>query len=452
MMRREIVQFFINWKERPNRKPLIVRGARQVGKTFAIEQFGKQYFTNYLKINLEERLELHSIFKKNNTKTIIEDLSIVLNKDITPGKTLLFIDEIQSCPEAIITLRYFYEQFPNLHVIAAGSLLDHTLKEINFSMPVGRIEFCYMYPMSFKEFLWALSENKLVTYLENFKLENEINEAVHIKLLEILRLYFFIGGMPEAVQLYISQNKLIEIERTHANILTSLQHDFAKYGTRKQQEYLNLVLQYCAKNTGKKVKYVNVDHQSRSKYLKDAFNKLELSRLVHLIKHTNAKGIPITNNVKDEVFKPLFLDIGLSNHLGQIRLIEIPDIMTINEGAIAEQFIGQELLTLPNAYIDSKLYYWVREAKSTNAEIDYLYQSKNTIIPVEVKAGKTGSLKSLHVYLFEKKNKTGIRFNTDKPSIGTFKTKIRIGKSTEEVSYKLISLPLYMCFILPKIK
>ena len=212
-----------------------------------------------------------------------------------------------------------------------------------------------------------------------------------------------------------------------------------------------MVMQYSANNIGKKVKYVNIDRDVRSANLKEAFNKLEMSRIIHLVRHTNSRGVPLTNQVKEEIFKPLFLDIGLANHLGNIQLVDIQKLMTINEGALAEQFIGQEMLTLQRNYIDAKLYYWVREEKSANAEIDYIYQYKNRIFPIEVKAGKSGSLKSLHVYLFAKQLNLGIRFNIDMPNYGMLSAKVMAEKIKEELEYNLISLPLYMCFTLPKI-
>jgi hypothetical protein len=450
-MEREIMHSLVDWKGRKTRKPLLIRGTRQVGKTYVIEHFATKYFSNFLNINLEHQKELCSVLSKRNIRSLITELSLFFDTEIIPGKTLLFIDEIQSCPESIALLHYLYEEMPELHVIAAGSLLDHTLNEMKYSMPVGRIEFLYMYPMSFKEFLVASGEKKLINYLESYKLGDDFSELVHRKLLEYLRIYFFIGGMPEAVKLYISDGKLNETSRVHNNIITSLKYDFAKYGTRKQQEFLELVMLYSAKNVGKKVKYTNINRDIRSVSLKEAFRKLELSRIVHLVRFSGAGGVPLSENLKDEIFKPLFFDIGLVNSTGNMQLVNIPELITMNEGALAEQFIGQELLTIEKPYLDSRLFYWMRENKSANAELDYLFQRNNVIFPVEVKAGKTGSLKSLHIYLKENKLKTGIRFNLDMPSFGKLSAKVRLGNSTENLNYNLISLPLYMCFVLPKI-
>ena len=443
-MNRDIIQLFIEWKNRKNRKPLIVRGARQVGKTYAVTEFANKNFTNSVTINLEESPELKSIFKTNNPVNIIQELSILKKTDITQGQTLLFIDEIQSCPEAIVSLRYFYEQMPQLHVIAAGSLLDHTLSEIQRSMPVGRVEFCYMHPMSFIEFLRALSENKLADYIGSFEFEEPFSEAIHKKLLDIMRYYIFIGGMPEAVRVFIENQKLIDIERVQSSILTSLQYDFAKYGTKSQQRHLSSVLNYVARNTGKKIKYVNIDNETRSFNLKEAFYKLEMSRVVNIVKHTSSSGVPLTTHLNPDIFKAFFLDIGLANHLCKIQLTDPLKILTINEGALAEQFVCQELLTLTTSFDEPQLYYWVREERNANAEIDFIFQHDNLIFPIEVKAGKTGALKSMHVYLLEKKINSGIRLNTDTPSLGKFKTKVRSGTIHSEISIQLLSLPLYM--------
>ncbi len=451
-MNRQIIQVLKDWKKRANRKPLIVRGARQVGKTYAIEEFAVAEFENYIKLNLEERPDCKKLFHDSDVLNIVSELSVLFNQKIIPEKTLLFIDEIQTCPEAILALRYFKEKMPNLHVIAAGSLLDHTLNEMNYSMPVGRVEFCYMYPMSFKEFLWAIGEEAVVNYIEAFNFKKLFSETIHKQLLKYVRTYFFIGGMPEVVKTYIeNKNDYSDVERIQSSIITSFQYDFAKYGTKTQLENLLKVLRYCGNNIGKKIKYSNIDRDSRSTNLKEAIKKLEYSRIVHLIKHTQAGKIPLSNHVKDEIYKPLFMDIGLANHLSGIQLVDIENLLTAHEGTLAEQFIGQELLANTKPYLDPTLYYWTREEKNSNAEIDFLYQHHNTIYPIEVKAGKGNTLKSLHVYLFEKKLKMGIRFNTELPNTMNAKVKVQAANKNEELVYNLLSLPIYLCSELERI-
>ena len=443
-MKRDIIQYFIEWKNRKDRKPLVVLGARQVGKTHAIEAFGSEFFDNYLKINLEEKPELCRLFENNSTNLILSKLSILFGVDIFEGKTLLFFDEIQACPKAFVFLRYLYEQAPNLHVVAAGSLLDHTLNEIRYSMPVGRVEFCYMYPLTFKEFLNAIGQSRLVGYIEKFDFSTNFSPVIHQKLLEYIRFFYFIGGMPEAVSLYAQKGNLSNVERIHSNIITSLRYDFAKYGTKKQQEHMLSVLNYSALNPCRKVKYVKVDPNTRSQNLKEAFIKLETSRIVNLVRHTGSSKVPIGEHVDANIFKPLFLDIGLANHLAAIQLVDVEKLITANEGGLAEQFIGQEIIAMSKPYIDAKPFYWTREEKNSNAEIDYIFQHANTLYPIEVKAGKSGTLRSLHVYLFEKKLKTGIRFNADLPTIGNFQVSLNLKEASSPLNYKLISLPLYL--------
>ena len=451
-MKREIEQYLLYWKDSINRKPLILRGARQVGKTFSVIKFGKENFDDVLLLNAEQDDNLKNVFNSKNPTLIINELSALYNKPVIEGKTLLFIDEIQLLPEAIVALRYFYEQMPGLHIIAAGSLLDHTLNELPYSMPVGRVEFAFMYPMSFKEFLLANDQQGVVNYLDKFSPDESFSEAIHQKLIELLRLYFFIGGMPEAVRVYTKTKNLIEVEKVHSAILTSFQYDFAKYGTRSQQDYLKESLKYVAKNVGKKVKYSAINNSVHSSYIKDALLKLELSRIIHLVRKTKSSKVPINQYVDNNVFKPLFLDIGLLCSLSHIKLTGLKNLVTDFEGALAEQFVGQELLTSFNYYEDAKLYYWVREAKNTNAEVDFLYQIGNSIYPVEVKAGKTGTLKSLQIYLAGKKEHTGIRFNIDLPSVGkNLKATVILGGNKKVIDYNLVSLPLYFAALIKKI-
>lgn len=443
-MDRLIETYLADWKDSLNRKPLIIRGARQVGKTYTIEKFAEKNYRHLLKVNLEQDRNIHSVFESMQPEQIINDLSVLYKVPAEDENTLFFIDEIQACPKAIASLRYFYEQRPGLHVICAGSLLDHTLNEIQYSMPVGRIDFTYMYPLIFSEFLVAIGEDGLVQFINGFSLEGSFSEAVHTRILELLRLYFFIGGMPEAVDYYIKTKELSGIEKIHSGLITSIEYDFAKYGTRKQQEYLKDVLHYVTNNVGKKVKYVNVNRNAASGLLKDAFLKLEMSRIVHLVRHTRSTGVPISQMQDNDVFKPVFFDIGLLNHIAGIRLMDIDNLVTAFEGTLAEQFVFQELMASGEPYIEQKLYYWIREAKNSNAEIDCLYQIGNNIYPIEIKAGKRGKMRSLHVFLAEKNKETGIRFNTDIPSVGRgFTARVNL-PDRKEITYNLISLPLYL--------
>lgn len=442
-MYRKIELHLADWKVSPYRKPMILRGARQVGKTYTIEKFAKENFSYFLKVNLEQDRNLKQVFESLQPQEIINELTALYQVPIIDGQTLLFIDEIQVSPKAIAALRYFYEQRPGLHIISAGSLLDITLNEMQYPMPVGRVDFAFMYPMTFNEFLLALNENGLVKTINDFSPDKSFSQAIHDRILELLRLFFFIGGMPEAVAYYIKEKELAGIEKIHSGLIQSIQFDFAKYGTRKQQEHLKDVLHYVANNIGSKVKYSNISTNIHSSSLKEAIIKLEMSRIIHLVRHTRSSEVPLSQLQENDVFKAFFLDIGLLNHISGIKLINIDNLITTFEGALAEQFVLQELVAGSTPYHELKLNYWIREAKNSNAEIDCLFQIGNSVYPIEVKAGKRGTLKSLHIYLAEKNKRTGIRLNLDKPTFGKDLQAYVNLPSISNLSYNLISLPVY---------
>jgi|AntRauTorckE6833_2_1112554.scaffolds.fasta_scaffold00365_20 predicted AAA+ superfamily ATPase len=450
-MERLIESYLRDWTYNTRRKPLIIRGARQVGKTWIVDKLGKDNFKYYLKVNPEKERGVKSIFQSRDPKLIISELSALYNTPVIENETLLFIDEVQLLPDAIATLRYFYEDYPGLHVITAGSLLDHTLNDLPYSMPVGRVEYAYLYPLNFVEFLMAAKQEGLLSYLNRYSLGSPFSEAIHQKLTSWLRLYFFIGGMPEAVKTYMTTENMVEVEKVHSGILTSFQYDFSKYGSRNQQRHLNDCLEYAANNIGKKVKYVNINKNVHSGYLREALLKLERSRIVNLVRRTQSSKVPINQNVDYDVFKPVFLDIGLVCSLAGIKLTDIQNLVTDFEGALAEQFVAQELLTSFETYKDASLYYWAREAKNANAEVDFVFQIQNEIYPIEVKAGKTGTLKSLQMYLCEKNKDTGIRFNLDLPSIGkNLSSSVNIKGEMKKIHYQLLSFPLYFSGYLTK--
>ncbi len=443
-MRRIAENELVAWKNRADRKPLVVRGARQVGKTYLVEAFGKAHFPSVLTVNLEQQEDLHSLFNRMEAERIVQELSLYFNQQIQPGRTLLFFDEIQACPKAIACLRYFQEEMPDLHVIAAGSLLDFALREFRHSMPVGRIEYLHLYPMSFQEFLMAMEEYAVAGHLETYRIGDDIGDAVHRKLRDLLRTYFFVGGMPSAVAAYTERRDLLEVQRILASIATTLQDDFAKYGTRAQQRNMRHVLRYVPKNIGRKLRYVNVSRDIRSAELRTALELLELSRIVTLVRHTSGNGIPLGAESSESHFKPLLMDIGLCNNLCGLSLPGASELLTVQEGGLAEQFVGQELRVSGPAFQKHPLFYWHREQKNANAEVDYLRAHEEHIVPVEVRAGSSGSLKSLHVFLAEKKRDFAVRLNMDTPSVGSFTVALGGKNGTCDLNYTLLSLPLYL--------
>ncbi|MCK4303494.1 MAG: ATP-binding protein, partial [Candidatus Eisenbacteria sp.] len=438
-MRRAAEKDLIAWKARADRKPLIVRGARQVGKTYLVEAFGQSHFEVVLTVNLEQKDELHALFDRMEAGRIVEELGLYFNQPVSPGRTLLFLDEIQACPKAIACLRYFHEEMPDLHVIAAGSLLDFALREFKHSMPVGRIEYLHLNPLTFREFLQAVGEDALANYLKRYHVSDDFSEAASAKLRDLLRMYFFVGGMPSAVAAYAKRHDLMEVQRILASTIITLQDDFAKYGTRAQQRNMRRVLRFIPRNIGRKVRYVNICRDVRSADLRTALELLELSRIVTLVRHTSANGIPLGAEASEHHFKPLLLDIGLCNNLCGLSLPDAAELLTVQEGSLAEQIVGQELHSLGPSFEDHPLYYWHREAKNANAEVDYVWAHKDYIVPVEVRAGTSGSLKSIHVFLAEKGRNIAVRLNMDLPSVGTFNAVLGGGDRRRDLTYTLLS-------------
>lgn len=427
-----------------DRKPLVVRGARQVGKTFLVEAFGRRCFDSVLTVNLEQKELLHRLFDGMEPQRIVQELGLYYNQSVVPGKTLLFLDEVQACPKAIACLRYFQEQLPELHVIAAGSLLEFALREFKHAMPVGRIEFLHLYPLTFSEFLQALGEDRLARWLDGYHVGDPFSETADAKLRELLRLYYFIGGMPAAVEAYRARRDLVEVQRVLSSIITSLRADFAKYGTRAQQRNMGRVLRHIPLSIGRKVRYVNIDRETRAADLRTALGLLELAGFVSLVRHSSANGIPLGAEAADGLFKPLLLDIALCGNLCGLSLTDGTALLTVQDGGLAEQCVGQELRAIGPSFTERSLFYWHREAKNANAEVDYLWTHDGTVVPIEVRAGTSGSLKSTHVFLAEKGRHFAVRFNMGHPSIGSFTVDIGGKTGAQTVSFTLLSLPLYL--------
>jgi uncharacterized protein len=443
-MKRNVEIYLNEWKTRDRRKPLIIRGARQVGKTWSVDNFSKN-FPYYIKIDFEENPEAVSIFRDNDVKRITDELAMTTGTPVTDGETLLFFDECQLCPDLFKTLRYFFEKRPNLHVVTAGSLIDFMLNDLEYPMPVGRVEFLYMYPLSFQEFLTAMDREYLNDFLMNFHVKDSVPPVVHGQMLELLRNYYFIGGMPEAVKEYAEKGDVLGVRRIQTELSTSIRTDFMKYGGKAEQLYLTDAFMYIARNTGKKIKYSNINGNVRSGVMKSAIDKLERARIIHRIVHTAGRGVPLGGDIKPEHFKTAFIDIGLSNRICGLELTDIRELLTIREGSLAEQFTAQELAVSFEPFEDRELYYWMRQRKNAHAEVDFLISGKNRVIPIEIKAGTTGSLKSLHVFMASRNNcPFAVRFNRDFPSLDNVSHDIRIGNETITARYKLLSLPLYM--------
>ena len=395
-MKRFVTDELVRWKNQSRRKPLVLRGARQVGKTWSVLDFGKSHFEGRVHhVDLEKRPDWHRVFDENLTASrILSELELLLNRRIVPGKDLLFLDEIQSAPRALMALRYLYEECPELHVIAAGSLLEFAMGEISF--PVGRVQFLTMYPMSFAEFLLATGKDLAAEVVLAKPCKQPA--SVHDMLLGDVRSYLFVGGMPECVLAFADAGRVGEAFEVQAELANSYRHDFSKYAPYSDRRCLEAVFVSVARNVGRQIKYARLAEGFANGTIKKAFDLLCLAQVVRRVPSAAPSGLPLGASASQKKFKALLVDIGLMQHLcGMPVPVEYAktNLLDVYHGAMAEQFVGQELL----AGGQEGLYYWSRETKSSTAEVDFLAVAGGRICPIEVKSGPSGRLRSLHLLL-----------------------------------------------------
>lgn len=443
-MYRFAIDYLKDWKTRASRKPIIIRGARQVGKSFLVRAFARDQFSNLLELNFEQNPGAASFFESKSPREIISQIEARFDAPVEPGKTLVFLDEIQAAPKVLAALRYFHEDMPELHIACAGSLLEFVLQEHSFSMPVGRIEYLHLGPMSFEEFLLALGRERLRKWLGDYTINESVPDEIHAELLRLLRQYLVVGGLPEAVAVFARNGSYRECAQVQQSILATYRDDFSKYSSRVKHRRVEKVFAGVPRLVGQKFMYSQIDREERSKDLAEALRLLCLARVAHQVRHTAANGLPIEAETDDRHFKALFLDVGLlCRSLGlSVEDIEQPaETLLINQGALCEQLVGQHLAYSGPCYEEPALYFWMRQARNSNAEVDYVMAIGQDIIPMEVKAGKTGTLKSMHLFVREKHRKFALRFNSDKPSLCQITTSLAAGP---QQPFSLLSLPLYM--------
>ena len=415
---RKIDADLLEWKDSADRKPLLLRGARQVGKSWAVRNLGKS-FENILEINFENKdfAAAKKVFEKHSSPHLIcDELSVLYDAPIKEGKTLLFLDEIQACPDAISALRYFYEQMPGLHVIAAGSLLEFALQRIP-SYAVGRIRSMHMYPFSFEEFLLSQKRSLLLQKLKDASPENPVSDEIHKKLSELFLRFLVIGGMPEAVAKYAASGSMLECQNILDDLTNAFFIDFAKYKERVPGIRLEEVFSCIIEQTGQKFSYsqavssarhVNANHTQ----IKESIDLLKMAGLVYSVTHSSANGLPLSASINPRYRKLMVFDTGVYQRFLRLDLSNLlldNKIEQINKGALAEMFAGTELVKAQNNRIPAELYYWQREKSGSTAEVDYVVPIGQEIIPVEVKAGTKGAMQSMFLFLKEKQRPYGIR-------------------------------------------
>jgi len=429
---RKIQADLIDWSKKKHRKPLILRGARQVGKTTAVREFSKEFET-YIEINLDKSEDKAIFDNKRSTSELLNAIFFHKNKTQSSKKILLFIDEIQNSPEAVKQLRYFYEEYPELYVIAAGSLLE-TLIDKTFSFPVGRVEYLYMYPFSFEEFLTAKSKNLIKIY-------NQIPcpEYAFDKLINIFNKFTLIGGMPEIVASYFETGDLVLLKTIYNSLITGYKDDVEKYGnSSKQIRLIRFIIEQSFYEAGKRIKFANFGNSNYiSKDVSEAFLMLEKAMLLKLMYPTTDSNLPLRVNLRKSP-KLMLLDTGLINYSAdyQKSLFKVDDILQIQGGLVAEHIVWQELTTLFSNR-PTKIHFWVREKKQSNAEVDFVIPYKDILIPVEVKSGKTGRLRSLHQFIDNCPHNFAIRIYSGKLQIQNAST--IAGKS-----FYLLNLPFFL--------
>lgn len=413
-LHRTIDSALVDWSKDRRRKPLLLRGARQVGKSSAIRNLGKN-FKYFVELNFDKDKDIHTLFEQNlSPKEISEQLSVVYNTPIIAVETLLFLDEIQSCEEAISSLRYFYEDFPELHIIAAVSLLEFALESLA-SFGVGRIRSMYIYPFSFEEFLLACGEGALWNAISKASADKPLLEPIHRKALMLLKKFFVLGGMPEVISAYTGGEGMLECIKIMDDLIISYRDDFSKYNRKVPESRISEVFDSVVMNSGRPFVYAGAAN-ANIKQIKDALELLIKAGLVIPVTHSSSNGIPLGAELNAKKRKMLVFDTGLFQRMQGLDLSELilsDELELVNKGSIAEIFVGVELQKSSSPYTKEDLYFWKRETKSSNAEVDYVFQRGEKIIPVEVKAATRGSMQSMYLFLKEKDYELGIRCSSE---------------------------------------
>ena len=446
-MERTCMRFLINWLNTDDRLPLVIRGARQVGKTWLVRHLAETQGLRLIEINFDEHKELAYSFVSNNPERILETLAGDLGiEPIDPKMSLLFLDEIQAVPELYAKLRWFAEKMPELAVIAAGSLFEFIFKKHTeeISMPVGRVEFMYLEPFSFEEFLLAQKKALLVRSIHKFSWREGISPVSHKELLRLFKEYIIIGGMPAAVKKWVESKNFFEVSKKHHNILATFKGDFHKYAGRIDPDLIEQTMEQVPLELSKKFVYSKVTREVQVPTIKKAFKLLCKARICHRVISTAANGVPLRDNKNEKFIKALLVDVGLCSALLNLSLESIrsvEELTLINSGGIAEQVVGQLLRTLCPLFMNPELYYWLRHVGTSDAEVDYVVQHGSHVVPIEVKAGETGGLKSLHLFMHLKKLPLAARVYSGFPLKTEVNTKIHDGTP---VSYELRSIPFYL--------
>ncbi len=455
MLIRTTTAYIESWDARTIRKPLVIRGARQVGKTTSVRIAAENLNVPLYCVNLERNTSLEKAFGEFDVNTVLFNVSLICGQTITAdSKGILFLDEAQATPSAYACLRYFFEECPNLAVILTGSLLDQCLSQQKQPAPVGRVEHYFMGPLSFGEFLSACdpAATKMIEQLNisNFHL---LPDELHQQLLGQVQRYTLTGGMPHAVQLAIDHHfEHATIHQYQTELIQTYQDDFSKYQGNLNAIKLNgffsgLIGQVGKQFSHKQANLVSSNTGNDNRSLNQAIEQFTQARLFYRVVHSNADNIPLGAETKARISKFLFVDIGLllaAQGLPVQSVLNQPLELTHN-GVLGEQFVGQHLLYMQPPYKNPELYYWQPPKNQAQAEVDFILQQGDTIYPIEVKSGSSGRLRSLHSFVAKKHSKIAIRIHSGKAGVEQLKTNV----GNEQRSFTLLNIPFYLIDKLP---
>ena len=396
-MKRTLYKNLLNWKNSNKRKPLLLQGARQVGKTYLVNEFAQREYSNYVYLNFEQNSDLKTLFTDNLAPdNIINNISLYIGRKIFSTDTLIFFDEIQTVPKAITSLKYFYEQAPEYHIISAGSLLGVSVGKQS-SFPVGKVNFMTLYPMSFFEYLNAFGEELLAKNLINIKKPEPLPDILHKKMLKHLKMYLYLGGMPEVLQTYLNEKDIAFARKIQNEILEAYQRDFSKYTDKSQAIKTSELWQsipYQLSKENKKFKYGDVRKKARASTFEQTIEWLRKAGLIHLAYNISVSKIPLSGYADYSKFKIYLHDTGLLGamlNLSSDIIIEPNELFSEYNGSFIENFVANELVANGN----KELFYWTSRS---DAEVDFVLQLQNEIYPIEVKSGTSRNLKSLRSY------------------------------------------------------
>lgn len=431
-------QKLVDWKVSNNRKPLIIRGARQVGKTTLIRHFAKELFNNYLELNLEREND-RKLFELDDIDKILNAAYLLKRIKTTQKPTLLFIDEIQESPKAISLLRYFHEEKPDIYVIAAGSLLEFSLKKVQ-NFPVGRVDYLYLHPLNFEEFLHAIGQKEVIKALHTIPVPDYTQKI----LLDLFHEYAVIGGMPECLEQYAVDKNIASLTKIYNRLWQSYKDDVEKYAQNQTERKVIRHIMETAASEPDRIKFVGFGKSNyKSREVGEALNALDMARIISLIYPTTNIEPPVISNLKRRP-RLQFIDTGLLNKilLLQGEMIGINDLNDFYRGKIIQHLVTQELLSV-HMEISFKPNFWVREEKDTNSEVDLVYRHGSYIIPIEIKSGKQGRLRSLHQFVERTNHPYAVRMSANEFAVEKVKT-------PAGVQYLLMNLPYYLGTLIPQ--